>query len=96
MRPSSQVDDRAKPRCDLITQSPFTIVIGPVGKTSRACPIRAILAEETVDGGTADLVQWTLTDHLNTVRDIAKYDPDDDMTTVVNHLIDDAFGRVTS
>jgi RHS repeat-associated protein len=55
-----------------------------------------ILAEETVDGGTADLVQWTLTDHLNTVRDIAKYDPDDDMTTVVNHLIYDAFGRVTS
>ncbi|NLH74750.1 MAG: hypothetical protein GX456_17005, partial [Verrucomicrobia bacterium] len=34
-----------------------------------------ILAEEEVDGGTDDLVQWTLTDHLNTVRDIAKYDP---------------------
>jgi hypothetical protein len=35
-------------------------------------------------------------DHLTTVRDIAKYDPDDDMTTVVSHLIYDAFGRVTS
>jgi len=55
-----------------------------------------ILAEEEVDGGTADLVQWTLTDHLNTVRDIAKYDPGTDTTTVVNHLVYDAFGRVTS
>jgi RHS repeat-associated protein len=55
-----------------------------------------ILAEEAVDGGTDDLVQWTLTDHLNTVRDIAKYDPGSDMTTVVNHLIYNAFGKVTS
>ncbi|GAB6184550.1 hypothetical protein JCM17478_00520 [Thermopirellula anaerolimosa] len=55
-----------------------------------------ILAEEEVDGGTADLVAWTLTDHLNTVRDIAKYDPGTDTTTVVNHLVYDAFGRVTS
>jgi RHS repeat-associated protein len=55
-----------------------------------------ILAEEAVDGGTPDLVQWTLTDHLNTVRDIAKYNPGSDMTTVVNHLIYDAFGRVTA
>jgi len=55
-----------------------------------------ILAEEAVDGGTPDLVQWTLTDHLNTVREIAKYDPGSDMTTVVNHLIYDAFGRVMS
>jgi RHS repeat-associated protein len=42
------------------------------------------------------LVQWTLTDHLNTVRDIAKYNPGTDTTTVVNHLVYDAFGRVTS
>ncbi|GAB6188223.1 RHS repeat-associated core domain-containing protein [Thermopirellula anaerolimosa] len=55
-----------------------------------------IVAEEEVDGGTADLVGWTLTDHLNTVRDIAKYDPLTDTTTVVNHLVYDAFGRVTS
>ncbi len=55
-----------------------------------------ILAEETVDGGTADLVQWTLTDHLNTVRDNAKYDPATDATTVVNHIVYDAFGNVTS
>ncbi|WP_347246576.1 RHS repeat-associated core domain-containing protein, partial [Thermogutta sp.] len=55
-----------------------------------------ILAEENVDNGTDETVQWTLTDHLNTVRDIAKYDSGSDMTTVVNHLIYDAFGRVTS
>ena len=55
-----------------------------------------ILAEENVDNGADETVQWTLTDHLNTVRDIAKYNSGSDMTTVVNHLIYDAFGRVTS
>ncbi|GAB6184548.1 RHS repeat domain-containing protein [Thermopirellula anaerolimosa] len=55
-----------------------------------------ILAEEEVDGGTPDLVAWTLADHLNTVRDIAKYDPQTDTTTVVNHLVYDAFGNITS
>jgi len=55
-----------------------------------------ILAEEAVNGGADETVQWTLTDHLNTVRDIAKYDSQTDTTTVVNHLVYDAFGRVTS
>jgi RHS repeat-associated protein len=55
-----------------------------------------ILAEENVDKGADETVQWTLTDHLNTVRDIAKYDPGSDMTTAVNHLIYDAFGKVTA
>jgi hypothetical protein len=96
MRPSSQVDDRAKPRCDLITQSPFTILIGPIRKASRACPIRAILAGEDVDNGSDKTVQRTLTDHLNTVRDIARYDSQTDTTAVVNHLIYDAFGNVTA
>ncbi len=41
------------------------------------------------------MVQWTLADHLNTVRDIAKYDPQTGVTTVVNHLVYDASGRVT-
>jgi len=36
-----------------------------------------------------------LADHLNTVRDIATYDSQTG-TTVVNHLVYDAFGRVTS
>jgi len=30
-----------------------------------------VFGREALCGGTADLVQWTLTDHLNTVRDIA-------------------------
>ena len=34
-----------------------------------------ILAEKDVDRAPDDLLQWTLNDHLNTVRDIAKYDP---------------------
>ena len=42
------------------------------------------------------LAQRTLTDHLNTVRDIAKYNSQTDTTTVVNHLVYDAFGKVTS
>jgi len=54
------------------------------------------LAEEAVLSGADETVQWTLPDHLNTVRDIAKYDSGSDMTTVVNHLIYDAFGKVTS
>jgi RHS repeat-associated protein len=37
-----------------------------------------------------------LTDHLNTVRDIARYDSESDTTTVVNHLVYDAYGNVTS
>ncbi len=55
-----------------------------------------ILAEEAVNGGADETVQWTLTDHLNTVRDIAKYDSQTDTTAVVNHLVYDAFGRVTA
>ncbi|GIX02899.1 MAG: hypothetical protein KatS3mg112_1836 [Thermogutta sp.] len=55
-----------------------------------------ILPEENVDNGADETVQWTLTDHLNTVRDIAKYDSGSDMTTVVNHLIYDASGNLTS
>ncbi|MEJ5312619.1 MAG: RHS repeat-associated core domain-containing protein, partial [Anaerolineae bacterium] len=55
-----------------------------------------ILAEEAVNGGTDETVQWTLTDHLNTVRDIAKYNSQTDTTTVVNHLVYDAFGKLRS
>lgn len=55
-----------------------------------------ILAEEAVDGGGAENVLWTLTDHLNTVRDLAQYNPGTDTTTVLNHLVYSAFGEVTS
>jgi len=54
------------------------------------------LSRSPFDGGTADLVQWTLTGHLNTVRDIAQFDPQTGATTVVNHLVYDAFAKVTS
>ena len=49
-----------------------------------------------VDQSTLDLLEWALTDHLNTVRDIARYDSQSDTTTVVNHLVYDAYGNVTS
>jgi len=49
-----------------------------------------------VDGGTSELVKWTLTDHLNTVRDIARYDSQTQSTTVVNHLVYNAYGNVTA
>gem|GEM_PF-1314195 len=40
-------------------------------------------------------VVWPLTDHLGTVRDLARYNPDTDRTTIVNHLTYDAFGQMT-
>ncbi len=55
-----------------------------------------LLAEETVDNGGAEDVLWALTDHQNTVRDLAQYNPGTDTTTVVNHLKYDAFGNVTA
>jgi RHS repeat-associated protein len=39
-------------------------------------------------------VRWTLTDHLNTVRDLAVYNSG--QTSVVTHRVFDAFGRKTS
>ena len=56
-----------------------------------------ILADEQVTDPTAPgNVVWPLTDHLNTVRDLAICDADTDTTTIVNHLIYDAYGRITS
>ena len=56
-----------------------------------------ILADEQVTDPTAPgNIVWPLTDHLNTVRDLASYDADTDTTTIVNHLIYDAYGRITS
>ena len=37
-----------------------------------------------------------LTDHLNSVRDLAQYDAGTDTTTIARHLVYDAFGNVTS
>ena len=55
-----------------------------------------ILADEIVDDGGAEDVLWTLTDHQNTVRDLAVYDDILDQTSVVNHIAYDSFGNVTS
>jgi len=55
-----------------------------------------ILADEVVDDGMADDVHWTLTDHLNSVRDLAEYNSGTDTTSVVKHITYDAFGNVTS
>ncbi len=54
------------------------------------------------EGGTiADLtrasnVLWALTDHLGTVRDLAKHDSTTGVTAVVNHYVYDSFGNLKS
>jgi len=60
------------------------------------CSKQTFEHKKDADNWTLRISQSTLTDHLNTVRDIAKYDSQTDTTTVVNHLVYDAFGRVTS
>jgi RHS repeat-associated protein len=56
-----------------------------------------ILADEQITDPTAPgNILWPLTDHLNTVRDLAAYDADTDTTAIVNHLIYDAYGRLVS
>ena len=54
-----------------------------------------ILADEQLEPDGTTTVLWTLTDHLNTVRDLALHDPATGATTIVNHLVYDAFGRTT-
>ncbi|MGQ9574954.1 MAG: RHS repeat-associated core domain-containing protein [Thermoguttaceae bacterium] len=41
-------------------------------------------------------IYWALGDNLNTVRDIARYDPQINTTMIVNHRRFDAFGNMTS
>jgi RHS repeat-associated protein len=55
-----------------------------------------ILADEQLEPDGTTTVLWTLTDHLNTVRDLALHDPATGATTIVNHLVYDAFGRITT
>ncbi len=55
-----------------------------------------LLADETVDDGTADDVAWALTDHLGSVRDLVVYDPVTQSVSVVKHVVYDAYGNVTS
>ena len=49
--------------------------------------IDQILAEETANGDT----HWALTDHQGSVRDVI-----DNSSTVLNHIVYDSFGQVTS
>jgi RHS repeat-associated protein len=44
---------------------------------------------------TDDLL-WALTDHLNSVRDLATYDAQNDITTIANHRVYGAFGGLVS
>jgi len=68
-----------------------------------------VLAEERLDYDAesgdliADEVLWPLADHLGSIRDVAVLDdhgtpndPGDDSTDIVNHLVYDSFGRITS
>jgi RHS repeat-associated protein len=43
-----------------------------------------------------DATLWALTDHQNSVRDLAKYDAVLGNTTVVDHIVYGAFGKVVS
>ncbi len=52
-----------------------------------------ILADEQVGAGS---VLWPLTDNLGSVRDIAVYNAGTNTTTIANHNVYDAFGRVVS
>ncbi len=59
--------------------------------------IDQVLADERVGSLlSAGDVLWPLADNLGTVRDLATYDPGTDTTTVVNHRVFDAYGRMTS
>jgi len=68
----------------------------PRRRSTAVPPPQPVLGEKKLDIPAANLVQWVLTDHLNTVRDIAQFDPETGATIVVNHLVYDAFGRVTA
>ncbi len=48
------------------------------------------------DQSTPGQVLWPLTDQLGTVRDLAAYDAETGTTAVANHIVYDAYGRVTS
>ena len=41
-------------------------------------------------------ILWSYGDHLNSIRDVAIYDPTTETTTTVNHFIFDAFGNLVS
>lgn len=58
-----------------------------------------LFAQENVDdlvNADPEDIDWTLTDNLGTVRDLAIYDDVADATSVTEHFTYEAFGRITS
>jgi RHS repeat-associated protein len=56
-----------------------------------------LFADEKVTSlGTAGSMLWALTDHENSIRDLATYDSGTDTTTVANHRIYDSYGNLES
>ena len=56
-----------------------------------------LLSDEKLTGpSTPGTIYWTLGDNLNTVRDIALYNSGNDTTTIQNHRVYNAYGKLTS
>ena len=53
-----------------------------------------LLAEETIDDGSADDVLWALPDHQGSVRTLVEYDPAAGTTSTERQIIYDAFGNI--
>lgn len=43
-----------------------------------------------------DALLWALTDHQNSIRDLATYDSNTDVTTIANHRVFDSYGNLKS
>ena len=52
--------------------------------------------EKLTSPSTPGDIYWALGDNLNTVRDIAHYNSGTDTTSIVNHRVYDAYGKLTS
>jgi RHS repeat-associated protein len=55
-----------------------------------------ILADEQVATGSPNDVRWPVTDWQGTVRDVATYNAATNVTTIANHKVYEAFGKVYS
>ena len=55
-----------------------------------------IIADEEVNTGAAEDIVWTLTDHQNSVRDLARYTTATGLTTVEEHIDYDAHSKPLS
>jgi len=64
------------------------LVVPPSGGASA----NQVLADENASGA----VSWLLADNEGTIRDVVQYNSGTDTTTVVDHLIYDSFGNITS